>query len=212
MSLTYLEHVTTYFLSLVGKGVTLSSRDLALVQQWEERGLPAPTVCRALASAVAQRRRAGPLSISDCAETLERLTASTPRRPSRLEPASDPVWTPQALLDRLAQVGRAAATETEKEIYRELYRRVRSLPGAVLTMEDLDRLDEQAVELATAVLPVAEQRRIKAEARRRARHLLGPVASQAACDRLSASLTEGVIQQRLALHLPSQLLLREEGS
>lgn len=47
-NLNYLTQIEQYFVSLKGSGVSLSANDYHLICQWEERGVPLDTVCRAL--------------------------------------------------------------------------------------------------------------------------------------------------------------------
>ncbi len=47
-NLNYLTSVEQFFVSLKGSGISLSGSDYHLICQWEERGVPLKTVCRAL--------------------------------------------------------------------------------------------------------------------------------------------------------------------
>ncbi len=47
-NLNYLTTVEQFFLSLKDSGLHLSASDYHLISQWEERGIPVETLCRAL--------------------------------------------------------------------------------------------------------------------------------------------------------------------
>ncbi|MEE8205743.1 MAG: hypothetical protein V3T82_02260 [Nitrospinaceae bacterium] len=49
-NLNYLTTVEQFFLSLKDSGLHLSASDYHLVGQWEERGIPVETLCRAIES------------------------------------------------------------------------------------------------------------------------------------------------------------------
>lgn len=219
--MNYLEHITTYFVSLVGRGVSLSSRDVALVRQWEQLGVPAPVVCRALRMA---HQRLGPraarsLSLADGARYLERMAAAGPAPAANAQKADDAgpgqaaQWTPAALLGDVAAAGRDAPEGPLKETYRNLYRAVRALPPQLpLTVTEISRLDDLAVSDLLRRLPKPERSRIRAEARRTAARLMGTQASRQARQRLAKSLTEREVCARHGLSLPSALLIRENDN
>ena len=56
-NLNYLTMVEQFFLSLKDSGLSLSSSDYHLIGQWEVRGVPAQTLCRAIESGYEQARQ-----------------------------------------------------------------------------------------------------------------------------------------------------------
>lgn len=55
-NLNYLATVEQFFLSLKNSGLTLSAADYHLIAEWEERGVPARLLCRAIERGVANSR------------------------------------------------------------------------------------------------------------------------------------------------------------
>ncbi len=55
-SLNYFTVVEQYFLRLKDSGLFLSANDYHLISEWENRGVPAPTLCRAIENGVEQAR------------------------------------------------------------------------------------------------------------------------------------------------------------
>jgi hypothetical protein len=216
---TFLEHVTTYWVGLVGRGAALSSADLALVRQWEAAGLPVDAVCRALGRA-AEARRGRRTSLADCAYAVERLEAprearETPRARLQSADASGAEaapWTPARLLGLLEVVGRSSDEGPLRETYRAIYRLVQALPAAPLDVAALSRLDELAVRELEGRLSSGERARLRADTRREAKRLLGAEAKQDAVRRLARSLLETACCETFGLALPSALLTRREGT
>ena len=222
--MTYLEHISTYFVSLVGKGVSLSSRDLSLAREWEERGIPAAAVCRAIRRAVDQQRHQNKrLSLAHCAGAVDRLarvqTGSAEKSASGGGPlstkANEPIST-TTLLARIVDTAKASEREIVKEAYRSVYRHVKAfsssaaLTSAVLTIDMIDRLDDLAVRALEKQLTGPERRQRRQDAQRQARRLLGRQASQSAVNRLKDALLEQELCESFGLVLPSTLLLQEE--
>jgi hypothetical protein len=56
-NLSYLTTVEQYFLSLKDSGLALSASDYHIINQWEERQVPLPVVCRAIERGVVGARR-----------------------------------------------------------------------------------------------------------------------------------------------------------
>ena len=56
-NLNYLTTVEQFFLSLKDSGLSLSSSDYHLIGQWEARGVPVQTLCRAIESGYEQARQ-----------------------------------------------------------------------------------------------------------------------------------------------------------
>jgi len=203
--MTYLEHITTYYLSLVGKGTALSSRDLGLVQRWEREGIPAGALCGAIRRAHRRARRQTYFSIADCEKEVQRLTDRV--GPSVVAPPDSPDWTPGRLLREIERLG----TETEegplRRAYRELYRRVKELPGSELPVETVARLDALSVKALERQLPSTARADHRRRARLKARDLLGAQPSKADEERLAASLLEQWYCENYALTLPSTMLI-----
>lgn len=204
--MTYLEHVTVYFVSLVGKGVTPSSRDLAVVRRWEADGIPAPVVCRALRRAFADHnRRPSRASLADFAGPVDRLLATLPVPADRPGNPRERMSAAQ-LRERVVLIGRATCSEPARQAYRALYRALTEQPpDALLDAEALARLDEVTVSALRQQVPARELRRRHRHAERRARQLLGRDASDGATGRLAASLLENALCETHGLALPSAL-------
>lgn len=213
--MTYLEHVTTYWVGLAGRGAALSSADLALVRQWEAAGLPADAVCRALRRA-AESRSGRRTSLADCAYAVERLEPPREARTKRSDAAdltaSGLEWTPARLLGLLEAVGRESEEGPLRATYRAVYRLVQALPPAPLDVTTLSRLDDLAVRELEKGLPSGQRARLRADTRREARRLLGAEAQREAVERLARSLLETTCCETLGLALPSALLTRREGT
>jgi hypothetical protein len=202
----YLEHVTTYYVSLVGRCVSLSSQDLALVQEWEAAGVPAAVVCRALRMA-RQRGRRSYTPLSNCSKYIDRLRWR-PAAKKDPEPSDEP-WTRARLLERLAAVGADTDQTAVKQAYRNLYRTIRALPKEILGVEEVERLDEMAVSLMLKELSSSERAVLRRNAMLSARELLGKAATQRVRKRLAASLVESALCDKFTLSLPSALLVAE---
>ena len=208
--MTYLEHVTVYFVSLVGKGVTMSSRDLAIIRQWESAGLPAPVVCRRLKRAFTRRRTLARVSLADLAASVDRLLP--PLQPSVSATPPSPVQiTASSLLERVVGAGQSAPLESTRSAYRALYRALDAMtPDARLGPEALGELDDATLAALEEHLDDRETRREGRRVLAQARRLLGPDASDSAVDRLSASLLESRLCETHGLVLPSALA--EDGA
>jgi hypothetical protein len=103
-ALSYAAVVTEYFLALRGTGLLVSPLDLALVAEWEARGLPVPVVCRGLRRAaevaLEQRRNGRPLrSIRACRAAVDDEWRAY--REARVGDAPAPGAEAPAALDRL---------------------------------------------------------------------------------------------------------------
>lgn len=55
--MTYISQVEQFFLSLKGSGLFLSSSDMHLISQWEEKGVPLQTLCRAIETSFAEQKK-----------------------------------------------------------------------------------------------------------------------------------------------------------
>ncbi len=73
-NLNYLTTVEQFFLSLKDSGLSLSANDYHLINQWEERQVPLPLICRAIEKGVAgarQQNRAARLSLGFLKDFIE---------------------------------------------------------------------------------------------------------------------------------------------
>jgi hypothetical protein len=230
--MTWLEHITTYVVSLVGKGTTLSSSDLAVLQRWEAAGVPAEAACRAIRRTWLRRRpeRSRRLSLLDCEvppaargrgeppvtrREAEASSTASPPVDGRPAGAGDALaaWTPDGLRARLVEVAGAVTDELVKSVYRAVYRQARALPDAPLTQRTLSSLDDHALTALERALVPAQRSDARRHARSRARQLAGREAESAAVERLARVLLEEHYCETLGLKLPSDLLLErgEDG-
>jgi len=203
---TYLEHVTTYFVSLVGRGLTLSSRDIQVISEWESAGFQPHAVCRTIGSVY---RRAGGqdwFSLSDCDEAVRKL----PRSQGAESAETGPEWTTGLLLQRLEAVGKATEEGPLLLAYRGLYQWIRALPEKTLSAEEVTRLDKQAVTLLEQHLEKHEVRQRRRSARQQAKRLLPEAATKQAREGLAVALLERTYREEYHLAVPSDLLSEED--
>lgn len=199
--------MSNYFIDLVGKGLTLSSRDLDLVRSWETAGIPAGLVCRALRVAAARHRDRRRFQLADCEVILQRLAPIVSTTDVGQPTRQGQKWTPAVLLKRLADLGASSQSELLKETYRRVYRQVLTLDDEALTVDDVASLDEEAVSALLVQLPRPQRRAIEKTAMLEARGFLGASASQEAQKRFEIAKIEQNICETFALVLPSSLLL-----
>lgn len=204
--MTYLEHVTTYFVSLVGRGTSLSSRDIDLVSQWEAESLPAGDVCAAIRSAFERSQKPSRFRLSDSERAVDKLrpSASTIRREIFTTP-----WTPSRLLETLTQLGQQTEEGPVRAAYRALYRYLRHLPEHELAVGEVVRLDQMAVSCLEDELPRSTVSRARSTARSQTRKLLSPAASEETREVLAAALLERHYCEKYDLVVPSTLLSEE---
>lgn len=203
--------MSNYFIDLVGKGLTLSSRDLDLVRSWETAGIPAGLICRALRTAAANHREHRRFRLADCETLVQRLAHNVSTADVGQPTQQRQKWTRAVLLKRLAQVGASAQNEILKETYRRLYRQVLTLDDGALTVDDVASLDERAVSALLVQLPKAQRRAIEKAAMLDARSSLDASTSQAAQQRFEKAKIEQNVCETFALVLPSSILLEEAG-
>ena len=56
----YLLTIEKFFLSLKESGLSLSANDYDLIQQWENRGIPANVICRGIETGLIEFERTNP--------------------------------------------------------------------------------------------------------------------------------------------------------
>ena len=207
--MSYLEHVTTYFISLVGRGTSLSSRDVDLVNRWEASELPVGDVCAAICSAYEHSRRPPRFCLADCEGEIERLRP-TPNRISGGEPRD--LWTPSHLVEKLARLGQEAEEGPTKAAYRSLYRYLRRLPEHELSCDEVSRLDGLAVSYFESELPKSTVSRARSVARTRARKVVSSAASRETREALASALLERHYCEKYELVVPSTLLFEVSES
>lgn len=207
--MTYLEHVTTYFISLVGRGVSLSSRDVEIVNRWEAHALPVGDVCAAISSAYEQARRPPRFSLADCRRAVDHLRPNSARRPEERQRVP---WTPAYVMEKLAALGRDSEEGPTKAAYRVLYSYLRRLPEHELAPEEVSRLDDLMVSYLESELPKGTVSRARSIARTRARKLVSSAASRETREALASALLERHYCEKYELVLPSTLLFEEGES
>ena len=207
--MTYLEHVTTYFISLVGRGTFLSSRDVELVNRWEASKLPVGDVCAAICSAYESARRPPRFSLADCEREVERL-----RPTSNAVTGGEPrdLWTPSLLVEKLTTLGQEAEEGPAKAAYRSLYRYLLQLPEHELSSDEVSRLDGLAVSYLEAELPKSTVSRARSTARTRARKVVSSAASRETREALASALLERHYCEKYELVVPSTLLFEVSES
>ena len=212
--MTYLEHITTYVISLVGKGLSLSSRDAQIVRQWEASGIPAQVACRAIRQQLERRRdRTAPFSLAACSPLIMRAKASSARaksEPAQHSPTS--TWTPAALLAQLTRAGQSTGDERLRAAYRQLYKALRAMPEHPLTLGEVAHLDALTLANLEKRINADERRNARRRAHRDAKQLLGARASTTATGWLANSLVARHYGQTHGLLLPSDLLLEDHPS
>lgn len=206
--MTYLEHVTTYFLALVGKGVALSSQDVALVSGWQKKGIPAGAVCTAVRRSFDRAGRPSRFSLADCSRDVDRIAVERAGSGQGAGPSEQP-WTPSLLRERLSLLGQTTDEGPLREAYRTLYRYLKGLPDHAMSAVEVARLDGLAVRYLEKELPSGLRARARAKARKRAREVLPESSSREAQKGLAGSLLERYYCEEHGLTVPSELLIAE---
>lgn len=204
--MTYLEHVTTYFVSLVGRGLALSSRDIQVVSEWESAGFQPHAVCRTIGNAYRKAGKQDWFSLSDCDDAVRKL----PRSHGVETVQTGPDWTTALLLQRLEAVGKTTEEGPLLLAYRALYQWIRALPDKTLSADEVTRLDKQAVASLEQQLEKYEVRRQRQVARQQAKRLLPDAATKQAREGLAAALLERSYREEYHLTVPSDLLAEED--
>ncbi len=78
-NLSYLAQVEQFFLSLKDSGLSLSAADYHLISDWEDRGIPIETLCRAIEKGTLQyykSSRFGRISLSYLKDFIEEEISS----------------------------------------------------------------------------------------------------------------------------------------
>lgn len=212
--MTYLEHITTYVISRVGKGLSLSSQDAQFVRQWEAAGIPAQAVCRAIRRQIERGRdRAAPFSLAACAKPIERAAAASTKAVDASSPAAQTSpWTTSVLLAQLTKAGQTTEDDPLRDAYRQLYRTLRAMPERALSLSEVARLDALTLAHLEKRVDAVERRQARRRARQQAKRLLGAGASAAATGWLADSLLARHYGQTHGLLLPSDLLLEDRPS
>lgn len=127
---SYLREVERYFLSIIGSGIMLSSRDYDLIKEWETRKIPLDTLCRALGRAVEGYRsgRKGklPKSLYHCLPAVEEEIKEYYRGTKRniVDPKTRSQVLVAEILERLASIISRQNNRDLRRLYSEIREKV----------------------------------------------------------------------------------------
>lgn len=167
--LNFMQAVEVFFLQHTGVGVSLSSRDLHLLQRWRAKGAPVTAVLRGLTRAFERwQGRRPPQGLAFAEHDVERELSAYCRTHPGVATAP-PAWadlllpTYEEIKAQLVELGTAATSERVKQALRESYRvvlRAEREDPQPPAFEAWRTAREVAFERLEASLPVDEKRRI----------------------------------------------------
>jgi hypothetical protein len=151
---SYLREVERYFLSIIGSGVMLSSRDYDLIKEWETREIPIDALCRALGRAVEEYRssREGrlPKSLYHCLSEVEEELKEYYRSSKRhiVDPKTRSQVLVAEILDHLASVISKESNRELRKLYSEIRERVYSFVemDEASIYQNVERLEKELYE------------------------------------------------------------------
>lgn len=169
----YLAAVEQAWLACAGRGLMLSARDLERVRAWARAGVPAEVVVQGIHAAF-ENAPARVFGIDYAVPAVERCVRAWRERKVG-EHARDEASNPDlhqafdALLERIAQAGRAVESPALREVLRDTWRSVRDLSREAAADAEadpvaaLEALAGEMFDAALAALPPDTREDIEAE-------------------------------------------------
>lgn len=199
---SYFERIQRFFTEVTGCAVLLSGRDLELLEQWREAGVPPSAVCKGLRDAAeAMPDDDPPRDVHACRKWIEPYVERAATRAVGSDDDSSstddsPTGGQQdgvsplldRALDRVERAGRRADRESVREVYREAWRRLRDArrEGDAEPYEALSAVEAALVDGYFRALDRQEQEALEERIASQNRELLERMSPEARREHLRA--------------------------